>query len=311
MLLPPAAAASEGIDLDGHAGYSCGHVHTGADCVHSPAGKAYVWFIRAELGDLSIAMHNQSSATPRSSHQECYLSRRFPDRHCILLFTKIFAFRNLPRCNYIELKESTSPPAGDDLDWNALLPEEVLCLAEKPMRVFLAGEGGTGKTHAVKGILVNAAYRFFLGRFCEAQALAFTNRAAGLYGDGAQTMMGYLGMRPEGANKGGRSGCRTGGGPPPGGGGAQSARVARTERMRGVHAYVIDEVSQLDSALFDDHNKGVYTAREARDRIAICDSLAGHQVHPYAMTRLVVQSGDWAQPGLSQFFLEKSYARNN
>ena len=33
-------------------------------------------------------------------------------------------------------------PAGDDLDWGALTRWEALCLAEKPTRVFLAGEAG-------------------------------------------------------------------------------------------------------------------------------------------------------------------------
>ena len=39
VLLPPAAAAG-GASLDGHAGHSCGHVHAGAEFVHSPAGRA-------------------------------------------------------------------------------------------------------------------------------------------------------------------------------------------------------------------------------------------------------------------------------
>jgi len=168
------------------------------------------------------------------------------------------------------------------------------------MRVFLAGEGGTGKTHVVSNILLNGAYRFFLGKFCDAQALAFTNRAAKLYGDGAQTVMGYIGARPA-ANARGGGGMRIGCGPLSGAGAEPGARAAREERMRGTEGYVVDEVSQVDGALFDDHNKGVYTAREARDRLQRCDSLAGHHVHPFAMTRLVVMAGDWAQPGLDEF----------
>ena len=85
-------------------------------------------------------------------------------------------------------------PAGDDVDWSALTDTEVLCLAEKPTRVFLAGEGGTGKTYVVSNMVMNGAYRFFLGKFCEAKPLAFTNRAAGLYGSDAQTVMGYMNL---------------------------------------------------------------------------------------------------------------------
>lgn len=83
------------------------------------------------------------------------------------------------------------------MDWGALSPDEVLCLAEKPTRIFLAGEGGTGKTHVVSKMLLDGAFRLFLGKFCDAQPLAFTNRAAGLYGSQARTVMGYMGMRPE------------------------------------------------------------------------------------------------------------------
>jgi len=39
VVVPPAALAG-GAALDGHAGQSCGHVHVGADFVHSPAGRA-------------------------------------------------------------------------------------------------------------------------------------------------------------------------------------------------------------------------------------------------------------------------------
>merc|ERR1712059_36844 len=80
--------------------------------------------------------------------------------------------------------EFVHSPAGDDVDWAALSGDEVLCLAEKPVRVFLAGEGGTGKTHVVSNVILNAAFRMFLGKYCDAQPLAFTNRAAGLYGQG-------------------------------------------------------------------------------------------------------------------------------
>jgi len=179
----------------------------------------------------------------------------------------------------------------------------VLCLAEKPVRVFVAGEGGTGKTHVVSNILLNAAYRLFLGKYCDAQPLAFTNRAAGLYGSGAQTVMGYIGARPSAGKKRGGGGMRTGcGGPLPGSGADVGARATREERMRGTEAYVLDEVSQLDSALYDDHNKGVYLAREARDRLTRCDALAGHHVHPFGMTRLVVTAGDFAQCGQDKQF---------
>jgi len=178
----------------------------------------------------------------------------------------------------------------------------VLCLAEKPMRVFLAGEGGTGKTHVVKLLLLNGVFRFFLGKFCTAQALAFTNRAANLYGGDAQTMMGFIGARPAASGRGG-GGMRIGCGPLPGAGGAPGARAAREERMRTVECYVVDEISQIDGALFDDHNKSSYDARQARDRLQRCDSLAGHHVHPYAMTRLVVTAGDFAQPGLDEFLI--------
>ena len=89
-------------------------------------------------------------------------------------------------------------------------------------------------------------------------------------------------------------------GPLSGAGGAPGARAAREERMRGTEFYVIDEVSQLDGTHFDDMNKGVYTAREARDRVSRCTGLAGHHVHPFGMTRTVVIAGDWAQPGLDK-----------
>ena len=94
------------------------------------------------------------------------------------------------------------------------------------MRVFLAGEGGTGKTHVVSNILLKAEYRFFLGKFCDAQPLAFTNRAANLYGDGAQTVMGYIGARPAASGRGG-GGMRIGCGPLSGAGGEPGARAAR------------------------------------------------------------------------------------
>ena len=73
--------------------------------------------------------------------------------------------------------------------------------------------------------------------------------------------------------------------------------------MRGTEFYVIDEISQIDSAHFDDLNKSAYDARQARDRIDRCDSLAGHHVHPFAMTRLVVTAGDYAQPWLDGFVI--------
>jgi len=40
QVLLPTAAAAGGASLDGHAGHSCGHVHPGAEFVHSPAGRA-------------------------------------------------------------------------------------------------------------------------------------------------------------------------------------------------------------------------------------------------------------------------------
>eukprot|EP00662_Eupelagonemidae_sp_cell21_P053942 gene53942-49883_t len=189
-------------------------------------------------------------------------------------------------------------PAGDQLDWSALSPEEVLCLAEKPMRIFLAGEGGTGKTHVVSNLVLNGAFRLFLGKFCDAQPLAFTNRAAGLYGAGANTVMGYMGVRPEPPGRrssGGGPGARRSCGPLRGAGAEPGARAVREEKMRGTECYVIDEASQLDGALFDDMNRGVFDARAPRDRMTRCDALSTHYVHPFAMARLVAVAGDWAQ----------------
>jgi len=91
--------------------------------------------------------------------------------------------------------ECVHSPAGDEVDWGALSPDDVLCLAEKPLRIFLSGEGGTGKTYVVSNVVLNGAFRLFLGKYCDAQPLAFTNRAAGLYGAGANTVMSYLAAR--------------------------------------------------------------------------------------------------------------------
>ena len=188
-------------------------------------------------------------------------------------------------------------PAGDDLDWHALEHSEALCLTEKRTRVFLAGEGGTGKTYVVGTLILNAAYRFFLGKFCDAKPLAFTHRAARLYGPDARTVMGYLGIRPEntaGRRSGGGAGAHAGCGPLLGSAREPGVRAAREQRMRATECYTIDELSQVDGAYFDTANLDIHRARAPRDRMR-CDALGGHTVHPFGMVRSVALSGDFAQ----------------
>ena len=57
---------------------------------------------------------------------------------------------------------------------------------------------------------------------------------------------------------------------------------------------VIDEISQYDGALFDSTNSTFHAAREAQDRLG-CACLGGHWVHPFAMMRVVILAGDFAQ----------------
>jgi len=55
---------------------------------------------------------------------------------------------------------------------------------------MIAGEGGTGKTHVIVNVVLGGAFRFFLTDFYQHQLVAYTNRAAGLLGPGANTMSG-------------------------------------------------------------------------------------------------------------------------
>ena len=66
------------------------------------------------------------------------------------------------------------------------------------------GEGGCGKTYAVNKT-IGAAHRLFLHGLSNFHPIAYTNRAAGQLGPGADTIAGYGEQRPE--RKAPRSPC--------------------------------------------------------------------------------------------------------
>ena len=54
-------------------------------------------------------------------------------------------------------------PSGADVDWRSYAAEErwalLQRLLEKPLRLMVGGEGGTGKTHVVANVIIGGAFR--------------------------------------------------------------------------------------------------------------------------------------------------------
>eukprot|EP00660_Eupelagonema_oceanica_P009619 gene9619-695_t len=79
-------------------------------------------------------------------------------------------------------------PGGDEVDWGRLDKTNAWRLLQLPMRLFVGGAGGCGKTHVTVTVVVKGMFQYFLGDVYTAQLLAPTNRAACLLGTGANTV---------------------------------------------------------------------------------------------------------------------------
>ncbi len=139
----------------------------------------------------------------------------------------------------------------------------------------------------MRNILVECAWRFFLEEFYTFQALAYTNRAAGQLGPKADTIPAFAGLRAGagGGEPADAQGCLYGSGGQPG------ARLRRRDVMVDLGLLAIDELSQVEDALFNKVNQEVTSLRRDHDGIGRFT----HTELPFGMLPLVLLMGDPAQ----------------
>ena len=187
-------------------------------------------------------------------------------------------------------------PSGTDVEWGEFVAEGrwalLQRLLEKPLRLMVSGEGGTGKTHVVVNIILGGAFRFFLREFYTERLLAYTNRAAGLLGAGADTMCGFAGIQPD---KRGRDGHNV---PNWGrvtkgliGAGALPGENSKMEKkMLETGLIVLDELSHVDAPAYDKANE-----RVTKFRPGPAGQPLDRKLVPFGMMPIVIQMGDPAQ----------------